>query len=69
MKELRREHIKRQDLVDNKIWQLLSALNPSQQAIEWNIEMIADVRERVRYWFTERLEVCDEMTYYPYIEE
>jgi septin family protein len=65
--ELSEEQIKRQDFVDNRIYCLLSDLNPSEESLEWNIEMISDIRERVRLWLVEHYRVADEMTFYPYI--
>lgn len=69
MKELTRKQIERQDFVDNEIFELLQNINPSGQNIEWNIEMIADLRDRIQYWFVEYLNITDEMTFYPYVKE
>lgn len=69
MIELTEEQIKRQDFVDNAICDLLQNVNPSKREVEWNIEMIADLRERIRYWFVEYLNLTDEMTLYPYTRE
>jgi hypothetical protein len=43
------EQIKRQDFVDNEIYDLVKRLVPSKRAIEWNIEMIADIRDTTQY--------------------
>lgn len=69
MAELTEEQIERQDCVDGAIYELLTKVNPSDQEIEWNIELIADLRDRIRYWFIEYLNLTDEMTFYPYIKE
>jgi len=42
MKELTEEQIKRQDSVDNAIYQLIQELNPTADEIRWDIEMIGD---------------------------
>lgn len=63
------EQIKRQDFVDNRIFQLVQELNPSQTEIDWDIEMISDVREIIRSWLVEDLKLTDETTFYAYLEE
>lgn len=40
MKELTEEQIKRQDYVDNAIYQLIQSVNPTDKDIAWDIEMI-----------------------------
>ncbi|MCK4856856.1 MAG: hypothetical protein KAT58_02705 [candidate division Zixibacteria bacterium] len=68
MKELSRKQIERQDYVDNAIFKLLRNLNVGEQDLEWDIEVIADVRERIYGWLVERYGAVDEMAFYPYIE-
>lgn len=63
------EQIKRQDFVDNKIFELIQELNPSQTEIDWDIEMISDVREVIRIWLVEDFKLTDEMSFYAYLEE
>jgi len=36
--------IRRQDFVDNQIYDLVKRLVPSKREIEWDIEMIGDIR-------------------------
>jgi hypothetical protein len=48
MKTLSDSQIKRQDNVDNAIYDLLNEVNPSQQKIEWNIEMIGEIRDLIQ---------------------
>lgn len=69
MKDLDESQIAIQDFVDNAIYELIQRLNPSQKAIDWDIEMIADIREKIRYWLVERYNLTDEKTFYPYIAE
>ncbi|MDO9289891.1 MAG: hypothetical protein Q7T83_13990, partial [Thermodesulfovibrionales bacterium] len=45
MEELTEEQIKRQDSVDNAIYQLIQELNPTADEIRWDIEMIGEVRD------------------------
>lgn len=69
MTGLTKQQIERQDFVDNEIYELVRALNPSGQLIDWNIEMIATLREHIRYWLVERYNATDEHAFYPYIKE
>lgn len=66
--ELSDRQLRRQDLVDNAIFTLLQRLNPTNKPIDWNIEMIGEIRDNIRYWLVERLKICEEMAFYPYIE-
>ena len=67
--ELSNRQNERQDFVDNAIFQLIRDINPTFKEISWNIEMIGEIRDNVRQWIVKRLEICDEMTFYPYIKE
>jgi hypothetical protein len=68
MNTLNDNQLKRQDFVDNAIYELLHNVNPSEREIEWNIEMIGGIRDLIRLWLVERLAITDEMTFYPYID-
>ncbi len=68
MNALNDNQLQRQDFVDNAIYDLLRQVNPSQQEIKWNIEVIREIRDSIQFWLVERLAVADEMTFYPYIE-
>ena len=69
MKELTEEQIKRQDSVDNAIYQLIREINPVDKEIAWDIEMIGEIRDVVREWMVERLKISDEQNFYPWLEE
>ncbi len=43
--EMSDEQIKRQDFVDNAIFELISQTNPAKQQIPWNIEIIGNIRD------------------------
>jgi hypothetical protein len=45
--ELTDEQLERQDFVDNAIFSLIQQLNPTNQVIDWDIEMIGNVRDVV----------------------
>ena len=68
MNELNENQLKRQDFVDNAIYELVCNINPSQQEIEWNIELIGGIRDVICHWLVERLAITDEMTFYPYMD-
>jgi len=69
MKDLTNAQISRQDFVDNSIFDLLQALNPSKQQMEWDIEMIAEIRECIAQWFVEKARITDDTAFYPCIDE
>jgi len=69
MCELSNEQIKRQDFVDNAIMDLIRELNYTGKPLKWDIEMISDVRDTIRYWLVERLKIANEMKFYPYLKE
>ena len=67
--EMSDEQIGRQDFVDNAVFQLINDINPTSKKLSWNIEMVGEIRDNVRQWLVERLKICDEMSFYPYIKE
>ncbi|MBN1806375.1 MAG: hypothetical protein JW837_14095 [Sedimentisphaerales bacterium] len=67
--ELSGEQIKRQDFVDNAVFNLIQNINPSSKELSWDIEMIGEIRDDIRQWLVERLGICNEMSFYPYIKE
>lgn len=69
MDDLTREQLQRQDFVDNSIFELMQSLIPSGQELEWDIEMIGEIRDCIETWLVERLKIQDSQTFYPYIEE
>ncbi len=68
MIELTKKQIDRQDYVDNAIYHLVCDLNPSSRNIDWNIEMIGDIRDMVEVWLARELELCSDMEFYPYLQ-
>ena len=59
------KQIKRQDFVDNEIYDLVKRLIPSTREIEWNIEMIADIRDTIQHWLVDKYKIVDEFEFYP----
>jgi hypothetical protein len=66
--ELYKKQIERQNFVDNAIFDLLQMVNPTEKKIDWNIEIIANVRDTIQYYITQKT-YCSEQEFYPYIEE
>jgi len=69
MKELTDKQIDRQDFVDSAIFQLVQTVNPTDRSIEWNIEMIGEIRDVIREWIVEKMKMTDEQNFYPYLED
>lgn len=66
--ELTEQQIKRQDFVDNAIFELINELFPSDKEMEWNIEAIGEIRDAIQSQFVTR-GFCTEQEFYPYIAE
>jgi hypothetical protein len=43
--EMSDEQIKRQDFVDNAVFELIRQTNPTMRQISWDIEMIGNIRD------------------------
>ncbi len=67
MKTLSEQDLARQDYVDNKIFETINALNLSSKPVEWNIEMIAEIRDGIQYWLVDYYSLCSERKFYPYL--
>jgi len=65
MQNLSKDQIKRQDFVDNQIYDLVKRLIPSTREIKWDIEMIADIRDTIQHWLVDQYKIVDELEYYP----
>jgi hypothetical protein len=65
MKNFTEDQLKRQDFVDNQIYDLVKRLNPSAREIEWDIEMIGDIRDTIQHWLVDRYKIVDELEFYP----
>ena len=65
MEKFTEDQIKRQDFVDNEIFALVKRLIPPTREIEWNIEMIADIRDTIQHWLVDRYRIVDEIEFYP----
>ena len=65
MKNFTEDQLKRQDFVDNQIYDLVKRLIPSKRAIEWAIEMIGDIRYTIQHWLVDRYKIVGELEFYP----
>jgi DNA polymerase sigma len=65
MQNFSEEQLKQQDFVDNEIYDLLKRLIPSTKEIEWNIEMIADIRDTIQHWLVDQYKIVNELEFYP----
>ncbi len=65
MQEFTEDQIKRQDFVDNEIYDLLKRLVPSRGEIEWNIEMIGDIRDTIQHWLVDQYKIVNDLGFYP----
>jgi DNA polymerase sigma len=65
MQNFTEDQIKRQDFVDNEIYDLVKRLIPSEKEIEWNIEMIGDIRDTIEHWLVDKYKIADELEFYP----
>jgi len=65
MQNLSDEQLRRQDFVDNGIFDLVKKLNPSKREIEWNIEMIGDIRDTIQHWLADKYKIVEELEFYP----
>ena len=68
MKTLTKKQLERQDFVDNAIFELILTLNPTDEEIEWDIDFIGEIRDVIQSQFVD-MEICDEQTFYPNIDE
>ena len=59
------KQLKRQDFVDNKMYELVNQLIPSTKEIEWNIEMIGDIRDTIQHWLVDKYKIVNELEFYP----
>jgi len=66
---LTQQQIAQQDFVDNAIFSLIRSVNPVNKEIEWDIEMIGEIRDVVKEWLVDKLNLTTEQEFYPYLEE
>lgn len=62
--ELTKKQIERQDFVDNAIFELLQTVNPTGSELDWNIEIVGNIRDMIQSYYN-----FNKQEFYPYIEE
>ena len=67
MPRLTKKQIKRQDFVDNQIFELMQKLLPASKTVEWDIEAIATIRDVIQEQIVDKQELMSEVQFYPYI--
>jgi hypothetical protein len=65
MQNFTEDQINRQDFVDNAIYDLVKRLIPLPREIEWDIEMIGDIRDTIQHWLVDKYKIIDELEFYP----
>lgn len=68
-KELTKKQIEQQDFIDNVIFEMICELSPKGEDEEWNIELIAEIRELLIDYFKEKYSDFNENEFYPSIED
>ncbi len=53
------EQIKRQDFVDNAVFELIQSINPTACPIPWDIEMIGNVRDSIVEELQNKLKITE----------
>lgn len=67
MTKLTKQQIRRQDFVDNQIFELIQTLLPLSKKIDWDIETIGAVRNAVGAQIMDK-KLMSEMQFYPYLK-
>lgn len=68
MRTLTKQEIERQDFVDNKVFELVNELLPESKQIDWDIEVIAGIRDAVRVQVVDEKKILSEQKFYSYIK-
>jgi len=66
---LTQQQIAQQDFVDNAIFSLIQVINPGNKEIGWDIDMIGEMRDVLKEWLVDKLNLTTEQEFYPYLEE
>lgn len=67
MAQLTEKQIKRQDFVDNEVFELIRRLAPAAK-IKWDIEMIGNVRDLIQIQLVDKQKLTNETKFYPYLK-
>ena len=67
MAQLTKKQIRRQDFVDNEIFELIQKITPHSK-IKWDIEIIGDVRDSIQRGLVDRHNLISGAGFYPYLK-
>lgn len=65
MAQLTEKQIRRQDFVDNQIFELMQKLIPQSKNIVWDIEVIGAVRDMIQEQLVNNQKLLSEAKFYP----
>ena len=57
------EFTTRQDFVDNAVFALIQKVNPTNQSVDWDIEMIGQIRDALVCWLSQKTGVGEHVIY------
>ncbi len=64
MIKLTRQQIKRQDFVDDQVFELIQKLLPPSKKMEWDIETIGAVRDAIQEQIVDKEKLMSEVKFY-----
>jgi len=67
MSKLTKQQIERQDFADNQVFELIQKLAPAAK-IEWDIEMIGNIRDSIQTQIVSKKKLMSEEKFYPYLK-
>ena len=65
MIKLTKQQIRRQDFVDNNIFELLQRFLPQSKTMKWDIEAIGAVRDVIQEQIVNKQKLMSEVKFYP----
>lgn len=68
MQELTKAQMERQDEVDNAIHELVNELLPPGKTVEWDIDLIGEIRDTIREQLAEKRKLAADAEFYPFTE-
>lgn len=68
MNTLTKQQLNRQDFVDNQIFEMINSSLPPSQQIEWDIEVIGNIRKLIYEKVKKKLGDANEKQFYPFVE-
>lgn len=66
--QLTEKQIRRQDFVDNEVFELMQKLLPRSKKMKWDIEAIGAIRDAIREQIVNKQKIVSEEQFYPYLK-